>query len=590
MGLTVKPILGKVKVIRHNLVISEDGVWLAILLHRSWRFVDVDAAVTTLKNKQIAHKTTLDRRKQDKPLDVPFHKYVEFYFLSYPEQLIFSHCPEVTEWQLLARPVTYEEFKVMAHVTESFFIMGIVDFKEAKGVLGSENGQLDTEFIFPEDHYVKLSTSLLKIAGKNVMPNTKGEKLNDLVEVTNTGKNTKDIHISFIDIGRYILKVSAQDVSSEFSKLSADIIAVWFIDCQQPLMVWDINPNSELGEFEPGADMKLLGIEKTSLPISQHMKHFFFRCHKTMYAFRYSLETKSDSHLKPFLVHYTVPDEGSGVILQCPTPGRYVLNVFVKEKLPHRHFKCVCSFIFKVSTTHIDYTTFAKEFNTRIGHMVDTVDYFSQTSSVVQPISHPCPFIQSSSGESLSLIFESPRLYQLMFQYRLQSVFSFDDVNDYVWYSITEKESGAIKTNVNARLPQVGIYTLSIFATVVGKRNDTFREIYRCLIIATDYERHCMPFPEILPDWNPRYRLICPEEGFIKEQEEMEFSLAASDAECISVFHNKSSLYQTLYPTDEGLFSGQVKSLNGGNHLIVSAKLENHAKELRLLKYTVSSS
>ena len=123
MGITVKSIHGKLKVIKDNLVISEDGTWLAVMVNLSWRLVDVDVAIATLKDKQITHKAMQNKRKEDRTLDIPYYKYVEFFFLSDPEQFVFSHCSEADEWQLLARPVTYEEFKVMAHVTEAFFTM-----------------------------------------------------------------------------------------------------------------------------------------------------------------------------------------------------------------------------------------------------------------------------------------------------------------------------------------------------------------------------------------------------------------------------------------------------------------------------------
>jgi len=57
----------------------------------------------------------------------------EYYFMSDPHQLIFSHFPDTPDWQLLDQPVSLTTFEDLVPVKSSFFKYGLqlLDYREA---------------------------------------------------------------------------------------------------------------------------------------------------------------------------------------------------------------------------------------------------------------------------------------------------------------------------------------------------------------------------------------------------------------------------------------------------------------------------
>jgi len=57
----------------------------------------------------------------------------EYYFMSDPHQLIFSHFPDSSDWQLLEQPISLSTFEDLVPVKSSFFKYGLQvhDYREA---------------------------------------------------------------------------------------------------------------------------------------------------------------------------------------------------------------------------------------------------------------------------------------------------------------------------------------------------------------------------------------------------------------------------------------------------------------------------
>lgn len=78
--------------------------WNAVKIDDNWYLLDVTWSAGHVKEKQFVRRLN------------------EFYFLTPPEQLIYSHFPENSDWQLLEVPVTREAFAKLLNVRPSFFI------------------------------------------------------------------------------------------------------------------------------------------------------------------------------------------------------------------------------------------------------------------------------------------------------------------------------------------------------------------------------------------------------------------------------------------------------------------------------------
>ena len=71
----------------------ETGIWFAVFLEGEWRFIDAHWGCC-------ANNATDDTCHTN-----------EFYFLTDPDQFIFTHWPFEKNWQLLVTPLTFENFE-----------------------------------------------------------------------------------------------------------------------------------------------------------------------------------------------------------------------------------------------------------------------------------------------------------------------------------------------------------------------------------------------------------------------------------------------------------------------------------------------
>ena len=82
--------------------------WNAVHIYCTWCLVDVDWGARSRPRGKLS-------------ADDLHYELDEFFFLTDPQQFIYSHIPIDSNWQLLQRPVTIEEFENMPCVSPKFF-------------------------------------------------------------------------------------------------------------------------------------------------------------------------------------------------------------------------------------------------------------------------------------------------------------------------------------------------------------------------------------------------------------------------------------------------------------------------------------
>ncbi|KAK3096055.1 hypothetical protein FSP39_022576 [Pinctada imbricata] len=91
---------------------SNQHSWNAVYIYGTWCLVDAHWAARRIIGKQ----ATVEE----------FHYQLdEYFFLPDPHQLIYTHYPDDSQWQLLERPVVLEEFENMPHMKPQFFKYGL---------------------------------------------------------------------------------------------------------------------------------------------------------------------------------------------------------------------------------------------------------------------------------------------------------------------------------------------------------------------------------------------------------------------------------------------------------------------------------
>ncbi|ELU11849.1 hypothetical protein CAPTEDRAFT_95468, partial [Capitella teleta] len=87
--------------------------WVAVLINQAWRLFDPHWAARAQNTGEAKVDTSLK------------YSYNDHYFLTNPEEFIYTHFPFKEKWQLLARPVTRLEFNELASLQPAFFRKGL---------------------------------------------------------------------------------------------------------------------------------------------------------------------------------------------------------------------------------------------------------------------------------------------------------------------------------------------------------------------------------------------------------------------------------------------------------------------------------
>lgn len=109
VGLEVMPVMGYAKGFTYRKGAStkrSNHAWLAIRIDQDWRLIDPTWASGYVANGKFERKFTWD------------------YLFVDPNELVFSHFPEESRWQLLARPLRRADFERLPMVHRSLFAVG----------------------------------------------------------------------------------------------------------------------------------------------------------------------------------------------------------------------------------------------------------------------------------------------------------------------------------------------------------------------------------------------------------------------------------------------------------------------------------
>ncbi|BFY97405.1 hypothetical protein BsWGS_00445 [Bradybaena similaris] len=111
--------------------------WNAVYIYGTWCLIDAHWAARRIIGKQATNED--------------FHYQLdEYFFLPDPHQLIYTHFPDDSQWQLLERPITLQEFESMPHMKPQFFKYGLEFVTHRTGVIHSR-GELHIRLRYPAD-------------------------------------------------------------------------------------------------------------------------------------------------------------------------------------------------------------------------------------------------------------------------------------------------------------------------------------------------------------------------------------------------------------------------------------------------------
>lgn len=145
--------------------------WNAVHLDGQWRLVDVFWASTCVIGKKSTEWKLLDidgkivtDEDYDESEGETQHRVNEFYFLTDPDQLIYTHFPTDPQWQLIEKPITVQEFQDYVYIREMFFYLGLKIIPEShqKCIIQPQNGQATVVFELPASDAVNVNFRYIK--------------------------------------------------------------------------------------------------------------------------------------------------------------------------------------------------------------------------------------------------------------------------------------------------------------------------------------------------------------------------------------------------------------------------------------------
>ncbi|PAA79557.1 hypothetical protein BOX15_Mlig000318g3 [Macrostomum lignano] len=252
------------------------GCWFACYVEGEWRFVDPHWGATAVMNHDSGRYGSIDDKgrvssaREQKGQSVFYRD--EFHFLTDPERLITNHCPQQhdLEWQLLARPLSIEEFELFPRyfggsaIEMEFYDLEPINYPY--NVIVAKPGPVEILLKERSGEQYRYSGQL-KIHKKHINSESKTAILSAHQEKACISKGirvSKDT-VKFIFEppypGQYALEIILWRQVSEVTLTGCKFLT-YTIHCPQNWESVDVIPEGQenLREFGPGQDLQRAGL------------------------------------------------------------------------------------------------------------------------------------------------------------------------------------------------------------------------------------------------------------------------------------------------------------------------------------------
>ena len=317
--------------------------WNAVFIDGNWQLVDCHWATRYLQSERNTPENLV-------------YEYDDFYFLTEPSMLIYSHCPEEPSWQLLHPARSRSEYEEYPLVKSFFFSIGMQFLQQNRGIVFTKKGivTLTLGFTQPTAFTFKLGF------GENSVENLQGIQLKRYV-IQETTENRVTFYFRSPREGTYFITVFAQHVADRVKVENVFKAACEYkIICDQAAA--DIRPYPLCSDanWGPGATVRQYGLQpshKTALlaaPNGRADVAFTKTRDVRLYARLVKDGIDEDTLENAVTIHEQ--DNQVFVTVQLPVLGEYGLEVYANE--PAREgdtFTHMCQYL--VSFTDRDFGT-----------------------------------------------------------------------------------------------------------------------------------------------------------------------------------------------------------------------------------------
>ena len=552
--------------------------WVALVINQKWWLVDPHWCCSSVSGvgsadwSLVAHDIGGEDRSQEERV---IYALDEDYFLTNPEEFIYSHLPRDNAWQLLARPVTFQEFVDMAYLKPTFFNLDLRPLEQKKCVLYALEGEIEIKIGTPQNKSVEFRYQLWMSDAQKI-GNVKLERYC----IMEQKDNTLICKIRFPVAGKFkhVLFGRSEDTENDASTYFE--LCAFIIHCDKPAEDAKALPENTRQEWGPGRDLAKAGIvpithQDAVIEAEEGSAELRFKTTKSVDII-HSLhsETKSKEELQANVVHFKEDDE-LVIRIQAPEDGDFALNLFSKDS---QRGKSLCSYVICSKNTPPNIQGFATVSNGQIGVVGDNC-------LEIKLISHKSPIIECPQNGCERLLFTTSKPCEVLPKLELATENGNVTKDDFVWPQYNDKN---MEISFKINFPEPGRYVFKLYAMETAKDGDKLALAYICAMIVKSQKHGCVPFPTRCISWGRQCKLVEPFNGFIPAESIVRFHLDVPHADQVAVFGGDIGNTR-LTKNKCGKWNGDVKTGEGEYELKVKAGVKEGSSNIftPLLKYQV---
>ncbi|XP_013389753.1 uncharacterized protein LOC106158364 isoform X2 [Lingula anatina] len=473
------------------------GQWNAVYVEDEWHLVDVFWASTCvvgqgksewqlLENDGRAIRNEEEEEEDQLAEEEIKHWTNEFYFLTDPSALIYTHLPDDANWQLLSDPISFQDFEKAVYLRERFFEMDLSmnDRSQRQCVLQTTEGEISIEFSFkPKSGLVfmyRISKSLKGFAdGDDEDDDEEEEK-----EVHNRLENFVFVESSRrkirYTVGLPITGRFKMDIHGKAKRKHEDfkLVSSYIIDCPEAKKKCEPLPdNPEIG-YGPNEETEEVGMVPTThdqavIETSDGTLEIKFDCTVGVDLEHSLVSNGMDEHaLKDYVT--TRNENGVATVnVRLPKKGEYALKINAIGEGMLGDVPNVCNYLIRCSNDNPDIKPFPK-LNTGILGKDALSDKLG-----VSCTSHPGGLINTDQGE-VTVEFQVGTSIELFCEVHHA------DVPDEVLQKLLRRRN-IDENNVafDLGLPKGGEYSFNILACRTNENSPRLFNAYNALIVSS---------------------------------------------------------------------------------------------------------
>ncbi|ESO94004.1 hypothetical protein LOTGIDRAFT_153481 [Lottia gigantea] len=559
--------------------------WSTVVIQQSWRLVDVAKAAAIYKDSKENLGMALHSESSSESMfgskKSPINDILDFYFLTDPEQFVFSNLPDEENYQLLPRPVSYAEFTYLPFIKPHYFILGFEEVEKYESITEAKQGKAQYLFRSPESEIRKLACGFYKVEGKS-HKHISTKELRDYVYLESdmkTGYFT--VRVNVPEAGTYVLEVNGRN-GWDTSEKSSGIVS-YVIKCARTFHSEPYTENDR-EEWGPGSDCYIIGLKPVTHPggdvIIENGEGVVEFEMKTPLDILHTLTHRdiSSSELSNFVIH-RYEDKILYIHIRVPKEGDYALKIFARNEEEEGVFVNVCTYLVRaIKDVPKDFLPYPKIDDGLVG----TNKFFKKLDMEnVRP--KMCILDCPETGKLKLKINLAPNVHYLP-EFKLCRGDEETAMHEYTTWSLVGL-MGTFRLN----FPQQGIYLFSLYA-ILPDQGDQVNSVYNSVVFCNWPRERCFPYATSLASWTPYYRLLSPKEVYLVAGTVVKFVVDVPDAIRVSLIGN--SAWQHLEKTEDGLWGNDISIEPGleGNLMKMYASIEDGSKSMfSLLQYKVVS-